>query len=285
MLPVRRCSACGSRYVSPRPSARALVRYYDSPDIAQMGPGYFARMDAAVSKGQYKTLACLPRPEAGRDHLLDIGCAAGHAMLCARLRGWKVTGAEPSRVLASSGRTRYGLDIVHTSYDELTIHFRDRAFDAITAFDLVEHLSDLPDFFRVCRALLRPTGVLLIETPNLPKSATDNQVYATRLRRSLESIFEHLCYLSIDSIRYVAARAGFQIVDWGTSGDLWNQPYVNVSVRRAARELLEEIPGFSRLYWSFKKAKLGIGSPFWKSDERGEHLWVQFHPAVSPSSL
>jgi SAM-dependent methyltransferase len=282
-LPVRTCSTCASRYVSPRPTERALARFYDSPKNLQMGTGYFARMEVAVSQGNYKTLASLPDPKTGRNRLLDVGCAAGYAMLCARRRGWSVTGAEPAALLARAGRERYELRIVRASCTELVDHFPAHSFDAVTAFDLVEHLSDLPGYFHQCKQLLKHGGVLLVDTPNVPSTVTPDQIQATRLRLNFESTFEHLSYLSIDSIRFLAYRSGFYIANWGTSGADWNQVCVSKPARRRARELLERVPGFSRLYWPMKSRGISAASELRWNDESGERLWV--HLRRDPADL
>ena len=42
----------------------------------------------------------------------------------------------------------------------------DGSFDVVTAFEVIEHLSDWPQFLRECSRLLVPGGVLLVSTPN-----------------------------------------------------------------------------------------------------------------------
>jgi len=47
-----------------------------------------------------------------------------------------------------------------------SIPFDDGAFDAIVALHVVEHLPEPAQFFSEARRLLRPSGVLLVATPN-----------------------------------------------------------------------------------------------------------------------
>jgi ubiquinone/menaquinone biosynthesis C-methylase UbiE len=82
-------------------------------------------------------LGAIP-PEIGS--LLDVGCGPG--VLLATLRRerpeLRAVGLERSRGLAEAGRRLFGVEIVPGSIDRLP--FEDRAFDALVACELLEHL-------------------------------------------------------------------------------------------------------------------------------------------------
>jgi len=92
--------------------------------------------------------------------VLDIGCNTGVLLDYARAKGCITAGVEPSlasrNVLSSKGHAAfYSIESVTEKYN------------VITAFDLVEHLYDLPGFFKIAGNLLASDGVVLILTGDI----------------------------------------------------------------------------------------------------------------------
>jgi len=95
--------------------------------------------------------------------LLDVGAATGFFMGMARARGWSVSGVEVSDHASQTARSR-GFDVrtgVLTGQD-----FEDSSFDAITMWDVLEHMEDPARDVTKSAALLKKGGVLAINTPD-----------------------------------------------------------------------------------------------------------------------
>ncbi|MEI6306437.1 MAG: class I SAM-dependent methyltransferase [Deltaproteobacteria bacterium] len=91
--------------------------------------------------------------------ILDIGCNTGELLDFAKSRGIITAGVEyssTSREIADSKG--------HSCFSSL--EETDGRYDLITAFDLVEHLYDVPKFLADCRKKLHPNGILIILTGN-----------------------------------------------------------------------------------------------------------------------
>ncbi|MBU0952816.1 MAG: class I SAM-dependent methyltransferase [Nanoarchaeota archaeon] len=99
--------------------------------------------------------------------ILDIGCSDGY--ITERIA--RITGAVP-----------YGIDISSTSVNEARkrgikaktfnmerggLPYPENTFDAIYCGDVIEHLFDTEKFLCAIRAMLKPTGYLVLSTPNI----------------------------------------------------------------------------------------------------------------------
>lgn len=92
--------------------------------------------------------------------VLDIGCNTGTLLDFAHAKGCYTTGVEPSLasrdILLSKGH------YVFSSIESVT-----EKYDVITAFDLVEHLYDLPGFFKLAANLLVDNGTIILLTGDI----------------------------------------------------------------------------------------------------------------------
>ena len=115
-----RCGQCGGIYLSPRPDAREMVRFYPADyaayarDALREGPGLQRRLRLYGLTKRCRTVAKLAKG----GHLLDVGCATGDFIALMRAYGqWSVVGIELDERAASLARERYGLTVVNGSID------------------------------------------------------------------------------------------------------------------------------------------------------------------------
>lgn len=144
--------------------------------------------------------------------VLDIGCNDGLFLDDAKNFCLKTSGVEYSheaRTLCSAKGHQ-----VFKSLDEV-----DSRFDLITAFDLVEHLYNITEFFVKCKELLAPGGRIVILTGNpeciMARAARQDWWYASFPEHL---IFPSLLYFSmIEGLRLEGycgvrhARQGFKL--------------------------------------------------------------------------
>ena len=162
--PVVRCPNCGLLYANPRWKAAHLFGRYT--------PDYWARYAAEVRATardparQAWWRSCLRVLAAGQapGRLLDIGCATGEFLTLAREAGWAVSGLETAPEAAAAARAG-GLP-VHTG-PLAAAPWEPGSFDAVTLWDVIEHLQDPRAALTQVARLLRPGGILLLTTPNI----------------------------------------------------------------------------------------------------------------------
>jgi SAM-dependent methyltransferase len=121
-------------------------------------------------------------------------------------------GVEPAPHIAAAARAA-GLTVHQGLLEEQ--RFADASFDALTLFEVVEHLKAPLALLRECRRVLRPGGILMISTGN----ARSWTVAAMGARWDYFHIAKdggHVSFFHPDSMRLLAARSGFETASIGT---------------------------------------------------------------------
>ena len=160
---IHRCGACDLEFVWPTPSPEALRAVYERGYFTGAGAGYddyFGRersIAARKADARLDALASVTQRRLGR--LVDVGCAAGYFVEAALARGWDAHGVEPSP------EARQGMSPSVAARVAPSLEALDGAFDAVTFWDVLEHLPDPLAALREARARLRPGGVLGVVVP------------------------------------------------------------------------------------------------------------------------
>jgi len=132
---------------------------------------------------------------------LDVGCSTGFVVEAARDKGWEAIGIDLNPSAIEFGRSR-GLDLRTVALEEAG--FAPRTFDAVSLFDVLEHLLDPARTLRACTNLLAPGGILFLYVPNFDS--------ASRLLMGANAHFiwptHHLNYYTPATIRDLMVRHG-----------------------------------------------------------------------------
>lgn len=89
--------------------------------------------------------------------LLDIGGGTGHFIRAAARTGWAATGIDPAASPFTEARAR----MIRGNLVDMG-----GSFDAVTMFDVVEHVENFPELLAAAYERLNPGGVILVETGN-----------------------------------------------------------------------------------------------------------------------
>jgi len=156
-----KCRSCGLVYTSPRPSNADIAENYR--DVEDTG---FIQERRGRELTYQRLIKEMDRILGGRrGRLLDVGCAMGFFPVEARKAGWEVEGLEPSRWAAEYARREFGLAVRGGSVAEAELG--SGVYDAITLWDVVEHLTDPVDDFRRLAGALKPGGLLAFSTHSI----------------------------------------------------------------------------------------------------------------------
>lgn len=203
-----RCQGCGLVYISPRLTEAEIASIY-----AVGFESKSSQRPPPVDYSSYRPFFKAAEKYRRNNTLLDVGCFRGYLLLGARKRGWQVWGTEISRQAADSARLEYGLDVYVGSL--LDAQYPSNHFDVVSLFDVVEHLTDPLNYLREIRRILRPGGLLYLDTPNF------DSLVRSLLGREWSIFFPwHLHYFTADTMRGMIDEAGLDVVscrceNWG----------------------------------------------------------------------
>lgn len=226
------CRRCGLIYQNPRPTLDEMGAHYlpdyelyaPEPEAVALSPWLRWAYDYGMAKRRSFVTRHQPR---GR--LLDVGCATGTFLRGVRAAGdWEVLGVETSPAAAQIARERHGLDVRIGTVEAAS--FPDQAFDAVTLWDVLEHLHDPAASLLEIRRILRPGGVLVVRVPN---GASRDAGWFGQYWAGLEPP-RHLYVFTPQTLGRLLTQRGFQILERSSASAAY--PTFLLSLRFYLRE-------------------------------------------------
>jgi 2-polyprenyl-3-methyl-5-hydroxy-6-metoxy-1,4-benzoquinol methylase len=99
--------------------------------------------------------------------VLDVACGTGSFVFYARNRGVDAHGIDFSTEAIEAGKQRFALTTLFPlSLDEYRRRHPDQRFDAVTLFEVLEHIESPIAFLKEVQQVLRPGGYILFSVPN-----------------------------------------------------------------------------------------------------------------------
>lgn len=167
-------------------------------------------------------------PNLPRGKLLDVGCGDGAFLRLMRDLGWEVKGVEPDPMAAAVARG-HGIPVLQAPIEQAGITAD--GFDVITTTHVIEHVSDPISFLAALRRALKPSGVLLVFTPN---AESWGHTLFGRSWYPLEPP-RHLHVFKSGNLTSCANRAGLRAVTVRTTSRLHLIFDASVSIRRSGQ--------------------------------------------------
>ena len=131
--------------------------------------------------------------------VLEVGCGHGGFTALMNWAGYEAVGLELSPWVQQFAEETFGAPMVRGPLESQD--FDDNDFDIIVMLDVLEHLPDPCATLGHCARLLKPDGLLLIQTPCYPAKKT-HQTLAEEKNRFPEMLIprEHLYLYSQESV-------------------------------------------------------------------------------------
>jgi 2-polyprenyl-3-methyl-5-hydroxy-6-metoxy-1,4-benzoquinol methylase len=152
-----------------------------------------------------------------RVRLLDVGASVGCTLQAAKDRGWRAEGVDVSEQAVNFCRS---LGLACRQSDGERLPFREARFDVLTAWHVIEHVRDVRDALADWRRVLKPGGLLALETP-------DADCLKVRIRGAAYRRFwapEHTYTFTRPTLAEFVRRAGFELLSPPGTGRLRDMP-------------------------------------------------------------
>lgn len=160
------CNNCGLRYVNPQPSQEYLKNFYSENYYDNYSPGGYLETESQV-KGFWKDqLEELEKNYDKREaNLLEIGSACGLFLKYCRERGWEnISGVELSEWSSKYASDNFNLNVQSGDINDISLE--DKSYSIIVMWATIEHLREPRKTVAKIHKLLKPGGVLILNTGN-----------------------------------------------------------------------------------------------------------------------
>jgi SAM-dependent methyltransferase len=214
---LQRCRRCGLVYAPEFASPEEI--YVDGylSGKSELGFGldifdpYFQAFLGYAADARLRRIARFAKPPGS---FLDVGCGSGEVLQGAMRAGWTAVGVEPVEESAKIAQDR-GLDVHGCMLEESTLVRG--TFDVVTAFHVLEHMTEATAFVRSLADYGRPGGHVVVEVPNL--RSIHRKGYGAEWPGLRE--LEHISHFTPRTLGATFRRAGLVDVRVQTIGFLW----------------------------------------------------------------
>lgn len=139
--------------------------------------------------------------------IVELGCSHGSFVSLMRRAGFEASGVEMSPWVVDFARSTFDVPMSIGPLETLDIPAG--TLDVVVSMDVLEHLPDPMETMRRCLELLKPDGLLLLQTPQFRRGA-DFQESVAEGDRFLEMLIpeEHIYLFTSESITDLFSRLG-----------------------------------------------------------------------------
>jgi len=216
-----KCRNCGSALVSPFPAAEDLAAYYPAtytfaPELAEGQPfrRLIARLEHALFYGQQNRAQVSLvlrhiRNSSEQIKLLDIGCGRGLRLTEFARRGLEVRGVDFQAEAVEYVNHQLKIPAVQAPLEHLDEHFAPSTFDAVTAFYVLEHVTDVGAIARSVLRILKPGGWFIGAVPLI--DSWQAGIFKEQWSQATEAP-RHVSLPSIHGIESLCRKVGYEEV-------------------------------------------------------------------------
>lgn len=208
---MRQCLSCGFWYQEPIATPDKLAALYDE-EFFSVYEKHF--IDFRVRQFK-KDLRSIDKLKPGKGTLLDIGCALGLFLHEAKQDGWEVFGSDVSERAVRYVLEKYGIKVFLGDLER--VNLENRCFDAVTAWDVIEHVRAPEELLKAANRILKQDGLLVIRTPNsmglfLKAVMLVNLVPGEHLAKIGPRFKHHIYLFSARALTLLLKKSGFDII-------------------------------------------------------------------------
>jgi len=145
------------------------------------------------------------------DRVLDAGFGSGTLFDSLLEKGKQIYGLDIGNDFVRFAHNKFGNNVSLLHSDVGNIPFRDDAMDCVICSEVLEHVQEPADVIKEFYRVLRPSGIVLITTPNISLRWALTEAVWTRVRREIIKT-KHVAFTR-RRLRYYLLKSGFRVVE------------------------------------------------------------------------
>lgn len=200
---MNRCNTCSFVFAAKIPTEVELVKHYEG----------YGRNDylSPITVIRYNEILDYLEKYRKTNNLIDVGCGIGLFAEVAIKRGWNVYGTEYTDEAIEINRQK-GVNMMQGKLN--ANNYSPDFFDAITSFEVIEHINNPIEEMNNFYKILRKGGIVYITTPNF------NSLSRNLLKNDWTVITypEHLSYYTPKTLKHLMQECGFKKQKITTTG-------------------------------------------------------------------
>jgi len=200
-----RCDDCGMVFLNPVFTETALGEFYKQLNAGQAA---IVSNETDFYREIYGSGLDAIERHVRPGRLLDLGCSSGFFLDLARVRGWETYGVELG--LAEAELCKKKNHVLFTQ-DVEKVDWKVK-FDAITLWDVFEHLPHGKHRLDFLKKMLNPQGLIFIQSPNAGGLAPRIMHETCKMFDGLE----HVNMYDPKTIRLIAEKCGMAVIELKT---------------------------------------------------------------------
>jgi len=214
-LEIVRCKVCDLVYVNPVFNESHYQDIYRSAEyqeiVKNLGENSHIYRKERFGKERISIIKQFINPGTSTPKYLDVGCSTGFVVEAACELGFDAIGIDPNPSAVKYGKD-LGLNLYNDTIEEAG--FSPEYFDAVSLFDVIEHLRSPADMLTKAISFLKPNGIIFLYVPNYDS--------ASRILLGDKAHFiwptHHLNYYTLSTISDLMKRMGLKIEMMMTEG-------------------------------------------------------------------
>ncbi len=202
-----KCKKCELVFTNPRPSKNELGKYYESNEyISHTNKGNSLINILYKLVRSYTLISKRKILQQFHDSgtVLDYGCGTGDFLRVLEKKGLETFGIEPNEQAKKLAEKQVKGKVLG-SVEEVP---GDQKFDVITAWHVVEHISELRETLKLLRKRLNKDGHFIVAVPNI--NSHDATIYKEKWAGY--DVPRHLYHFSQASFKNLAEKSKFKLV-------------------------------------------------------------------------
>ncbi|MFA5275718.1 MAG: class I SAM-dependent methyltransferase [Candidatus Omnitrophota bacterium] len=202
-----RCDSCGLEFVYPLPTERVVDDYYNKhKQSSKVRIATYLKTRVSRNRRDQRKLKLLEGIQGNKGRILDIGCGMGLFVKNASDRGWTAEGIDLDKEMIEYGKNAFGVNLSCTDLNDFRLP--DGYFDAITMFNLLDHLRRPLDFLKEVERILKPNGIIYMNLHDAGgwKAKTYRENWGAYCPPG------HLYYYTLDTLEALVNKAGLKFL-------------------------------------------------------------------------